>query len=140
MQRQSKFNDLQEEEGLKFKALFFKKEDSLIQVVSYSVSDDQLQLTLRSRAAELGNSLLYQGKHTLGPANTTITESVNNGWFDEQWIEITIEEDTVFVVLDDEKCYPCTKIKYRFDAIWENPQILCCRSKEYIELSVGRVF
>ena len=132
------FNHLQEEEGPRFKSLHFKKEGKRIQAFSYSLSNDQLQLTLHSKAPELGNSLSYQDKLTLGPDNTTVTES--DDCFREQQIEITIEKDTVFVLLDDETLHECTKIKYPFDSVFENLQILCCKSTEYIKTSIFKVF
>ena len=138
MRRRSKFNDLQEKEGLRFKSLYFKKDDNLIEAFSYSLSNDQRQLTLRSKAPELGNKLLYQGKLTLGPANTTVTES--DDYFREQEIQITIAENTVFVLLDDEEFYECTKIKYPFDTVVENLQVLCCKSRDYIEITMDRAF
>ena len=138
MRRRSKVNDLQEKEGLRFKSLYFKKDDNLIEAFSYSLSNDQRQLTLRSKAPELGNKLLYQGKLTLGPANTTVTES--DDYFREQEIQITIAENTVFVLLDDEEFYECTKIKYPFDTVVENLQILCCKSRDYIEITMDRAF
>ena len=138
MRRRSKFNDLQEEEGLRFKSLYFKKDDNLIEAFSYSLSNDQRQLTLRSKAPELGNKLLYQDKLTLGPANTTVTES--DDYFREQEIQITIAENTVFVLLDDEEFYECTKIKYPSDIVFENLQILCRKSRDYIEITMGRTF
>ena len=138
MRRRSKVNDLQEKEGLRFKSLYFKKDDNLIEAFSYSLSNDQRQLTLRSKAPELGNKLLYQGKLTLGPANTTVTES--DDYFREQEIQITIAENTVFVLLDDEEFYECTKIKYPFDTVVENLQILCRKSRDYIEITMDRAF
>ena len=129
MRKPSKFNDLQEEEGPRFKSLYFKKEHKLIEASSYSLSHDQLQLTLKDK---------YGGTLTLGPDNTTVTES--NDCHRLQQIEIAIEDDTVFVLLDDEKCHECTKIKYPFDSEFEHPQILYRKSKEYIEISMDRAF
>ena len=128
------------EEGPKFKALYFKNEGLLIQVFSCSLSNDQLQLTLRSQAPELSNSLRCQGKLTLGSDNTTVTKS--NDFFGRpvEEIEITIEENTVFVVLDDETWHQCIKIKYPFDPVYGHFQILCSKSTEYMEISMETFF
>ena len=124
MPRSSKFRDLQEEEGPRFKSLYFKKRGELIQAARYSLSDGQRQLTLHSEALE--------GTLTLGPANTSVIGS--DVLYDEKQIEITLREDTVLVLLDDENFYECTKIKYTVDSIYENLQILCANSSEYLEV------
>ena len=82
--------------------------------LSYSLSDDELQLTLK------GNDERTQSR-TFYADNTTATDRHDK-------IEITIEEHAVYVCFDDGEIHACTKIRYSRDNAFEHPEVLCTKS------------